>query len=402
MTLDLLREHGTPLERQVFTWKDLVREPISKLDDEAFTRVRLIVAGAVEQAAVRFQHAAVSFGAEHRILLADLRRVEHHQATLLRWLQPADQSPLESSIAVAQAAVEVGAQVARCEPDPYVAQALRLGLLEDFDHLYRLAALMDRLEGRDANAILQSYTDIRPGRPTAAQHRAPEDDLRRWYDRSATAPATKLHARIAGALAYQARDHYLDVGPTFADPVARQLYAELASVKEQHVTQCESLVDPNETWLEKWLLHEAAEVHVYWGCLCSESNPRVRAVWDRFLAYELEHLRIVRELFEKTEMRDASEVVPAVLSEPLAFAGERAFIREVLASEVELGAAGTEFVPRDAESRATQSYRAQLARDGSPSETVAADYRWSPGTELADPRIRDASILPPPLKATGT
>lgn len=401
MILDLRREHGTPLERQVFTWKDLVREPISKLDDEAFTRVRLLVAQAVEQAAGRFQHAAVGLGAEHRILLADIRRVEHHQATLLRWLQPADLSPLESSIAVAQAAIEIGAAIARCEPDPYIAQALRFGLLEDFDHLYRLAALMDRLDGRDANAILQSYTDIRPGRPTSAQHRAPEDDLRRWYDRTAAAPATKLHARLAGAVADQARGHYLDVGPMFADPVARQLFAELASVKEQHVTQFESLVDPNETWLEKWLLQEALEVQVYWGCMCSETNPRVRAVWDRFLAYELEHLRLVRELFEKTELRDAAEVVPPTLTEPLAFVGGREFVREVLAGECELGAAGTEFVPRDAESQATQRYRAQLGRDGSPSEIVAAGYRWSPGTELADPRVREASVYPP-MKATGT
>jgi hypothetical protein len=261
--------------------------------------------------------------------------------------------------------------------------------------------LMDRLDGRDANAILQSYTDIRPGRPTSAQHRAPEDDLRRWYDRTSAAPATKLHVRIASAIAAQLREHYLDVAPTFADPVARQLHAELASVKEQHVTQCESLADPNETWLERWLLHEAAEVQVYWGCLSSESNPRVRALWERFLAYELEHLRLVRELYERTEMRDAVEVVPLTLSDPPAFVPEREFVREVLAAEAELGAAGTEFVPRDAESRATAGYRAQLARDGSPSETVAAGYRWSPGTELADPRVREASVFPP-LKATGS
>src|SRR5690606_22372771 len=123
-------------------------------------------------------------------------------------------------------------------------------------------------------------------------------------------------------------------------------------------------------------------------------------IWERFLAYELEHLRLVRDLYERTEMRDAAEVVPLTLSDPPAFACEREFVREVLAAEVELGAAGTEFVPRDAESRATSHYRAQLARDGSPSETVAAGYRWSPGTELADPRVREASVFPP-MKATG-
>jgi hypothetical protein len=38
MALDLLTEKGTPLERQQFTWRDLVKPPISKLDDDAFTR----------------------------------------------------------------------------------------------------------------------------------------------------------------------------------------------------------------------------------------------------------------------------------------------------------------------------------------------------------------------------
>ena len=58
---------------------------------------------------------------------------------------------------------------------------------------------MDRLEGKDANNILQSYTDILPGRPTAVEHRAPEDDLRRPYDRATAAPITKLQRAHASS-----------------------------------------------------------------------------------------------------------------------------------------------------------------------------------------------------------
>ena len=39
----------------------------------------------------------------------------------------------------------------------------------------------------------------------------------------------------------------MNIGPMFADPVARQLYAEIASIEEQHVTQYESIIDPDET-----------------------------------------------------------------------------------------------------------------------------------------------------------
>jgi hypothetical protein len=34
------------------------------------------------------------------------------------------------------------------EPDPYLAQVYRFGLLEDFEHLYWYSALMDRLQGK--------------------------------------------------------------------------------------------------------------------------------------------------------------------------------------------------------------------------------------------------------------
>src|SRR5439155_19207045 len=113
-------------------------------------------------------------------------------------------------------------------------------LLENCDHLYRFSALYDRLEGKDANTILQSYTDVLPGRATAIAHRAAEDELRDSYDRTKAAPITKLNALTLVAVENQTHDYYLTVGPFFADPVARQLYAEIASIKEQHVTQYES------------------------------------------------------------------------------------------------------------------------------------------------------------------
>ena len=38
MGLDIFKERGVPLERQQFTWRDMVQSPISKLDNDAFTR----------------------------------------------------------------------------------------------------------------------------------------------------------------------------------------------------------------------------------------------------------------------------------------------------------------------------------------------------------------------------
>ena len=250
MALDILKERGIPLDRQQFDWVDLVRTPLSKLDDDAFTRVRIILVNGIELEAVRFQHSFARMNGDLRRLLADIRRVEHHQATLVNWLLPADQSSLETTLGYEQVAIEVTASVAMHEPDPYPAQVYRFGMLEDFDHLYRYSALIDRLEGKDPNTITQSYTDITAGRPTREEHRAPQDDLRDPYDRLTADPITKLNALTIMAAEQQTHNYYMNIGPTFADPVARMLYAEIASIEEQHVTQYESIIDPRETWLE--------------------------------------------------------------------------------------------------------------------------------------------------------
>jgi len=385
MAINLLKDRGTPLEQQRFTWKELVHPPYSKLDDDAFTRVRVILMNGIESEALRFGHACARMNRELQLPLAMVRRVEQHQQTLVNWLNPADQTPLETTIGFEQVAIEVTAAIALAEPDPYLAQVYRFGLLEDFDHMYRYSALMDRVEGKDANNLLQSYTDIIPGRPTALQHRAPEDDLRDPYDRKTASLITKLHATTLMAGEHQTHDYYMNIGPTYPDPLGRQLYAEIASIEEQHVTQYESIIDPSETWLEKWLLHEATEVYNYYSCVESERNRAIKSVWERFLDYELGQLRYVADLFEKIERRDAAEVLAGALPAPIAYESHRDFVRETLRGEVDLTARGSGFIRRSEETADAPSRkaRAQLNSEGTPTEQIAAGYVWSPGTELA-------------------
>jgi len=378
----LLENRGVPLERQKFTWRDLVQKPISKLDDDAYTRVRIILMNGIELEASRFSHACARMNKALQAPLAQVRRVEQHQATMINWLIGPDHSPLETTIAYEQVAIDITAAVAMNEPDPYLAQVYRFGLLEDFDHMYRYSALLDRLEGKDANNILQSYTDILPGRPTVDEHRAPVDDLRNPYDRKRAAPLSKLHALTIMAAEQQTHNFYMNIGPMYSDPVARQLYAEIASIEEQHTTQYESIIDPEESWLEKLVLHELGEVYNYHGCMEQESNPRIKAIWERFCDYELGHLHMALELFKKYEKRDPAEILPESLPEPIPHGSQREFVRETLAGEVDLRANGTEIVPKSKESKESISYRKQMNSEGSPSETVAAGYKWAPGSEL--------------------
>ncbi len=56
MAINLLKDKGIPITQQKFTWNDLVQKPISKLNDDAFTRVRIILMNGIESEAVRFSH----------------------------------------------------------------------------------------------------------------------------------------------------------------------------------------------------------------------------------------------------------------------------------------------------------------------------------------------------------
>jgi len=377
-----LQDKGVALDRQRMSWKDMVGKPISKLDDDAFTRVRIILMNGVELDSLRTKQVALRCSADARVALAQLMRVEQHQATTINWLLGADHSPIETTIGYEQTAIEVTASVAQLEPDPYMAQGYRYALLEDFDHLFRYSALLDRLEGKDANNITQGYTDIVPARETWFHHRAPEHDLLEPYGADALL-ATKLHALTLTGGEYQTHDYYMNIGPIFADPVARQLYAEIASVESQHITHYGSMLNPDESPLEKLLICEANEVWNYAGCAAQEDNPRVKAIWERFLDYELGHFQMVLKLFKDIERRDPAEVLgDGTLPKFIEFRSHRDFVRKVVEEESGIRKDGTQFVDTDEEGQTSIAYRDAVNADGSPSRSVSETWSWSPGTEL--------------------
>lgn len=93
MPLDLTSIKGTPLGQQRFTWRELVQQPISKLDDDTFTRVRIILLNGLEHEALRFGHAFARMNRDMRVPLARVRRVEQHQHTMINWLIGARRPP---------------------------------------------------------------------------------------------------------------------------------------------------------------------------------------------------------------------------------------------------------------------------------------------------------------------
>jgi hypothetical protein len=227
-------------------------------------------------------------------------------------------------------------------------------------------------------------TEIMPGRPNPDEFRHPDDDLRRHYDKHSVDPRSRLHVMTLVAAEQQTMNFYMTAGNMPVDPVARGLYLEIAMIEEQHVTQYESLLDPLETWFEQWLYHEYLEVWLYHSFFEQESDPRVKAIWELHLNMEIEQLKVAAEMLRRYEGKEASALLPAELPPALTFEPNKAYVRQVLAEQVDFRADGLDI--RDTRGRttgATRAYQDIVNGDGNYSldvidrhvEQFGEDYR---------------------------
>jgi len=387
MSINPFKEKGIPLERQYRTWKQIAQLPYRKQDVDAYTRCRVILMNGIENEAILFSHNLARNTDDQGLkgLLAEIRRVDSQQQTTINWLNPHDQTVLETTIAYEQVAIDLTAYLARTEPDPYLKEVLHFGLLEDFDHLYRYSQMLDIVEGKDPEEITQGKTDIFPGRPTQDHHNDPILRLRKHYEKNAADPISKANILTIVAAEQQTMTFYREHGFQYGGPDLRELYAEIAEVEEEHVTQYESLMDPNETWFEKWLMHEFVECANYYACYSMETDSRIKEIWEVFLNYELTQLQLAGEALQKYEDKDPESIVGSVLPTPGTFEENKEYVAEVLFDTVQkrLMPDG-EFIdmlelPEDWPSYA---YQAIVNADGSPSEHVVRMRMLSAGGEL--------------------
>jgi rubrerythrin len=349
----------------------------------------------IENEAAVFSHGFARVS-DDRVLkgwLAALRRVEHQQQNTINWLNPADQSVLETTIAFEQVAIELTAYLARSEPDAYVKAAFDFGLLEDFDHLYRFSQLLDLVHGKDPNEILQGRTDVLPARPTQDHHNDPILRVIEHYQKNKAQPLSKVNVLTLLAGEQQTMNYYKTVGNHYGGPDIRQLYSEISEVEEEHVTQYESLMDPTETWFERWVLHEFTEVANYYTCYSTEVDPRLKQVWEVFLSYELEHLRIAGEMLKHHQGIEPEQLVGTTLPTPATFESNREYVGKVLleTSDLRLIEGGKWASVRELPSNwPSHPYQQAVLADGAPSETVVRLRMAAAGNDLL--RAADESL----------
>lgn len=330
-------ENPIDLEGAFQNWKQLFPAPYNKRDVDPYTRARIILMNGAEFEASWFSHQFARHCSDNELRreLAVVRMLEKQQQIKISLLKPGNESILEHTLSYEQLAVDLTAELARRETDCNVKRALDFALLEDFDHLYRYANLLEAEAGIYAERLVGRYTEIMPGRATISHHRFPRDNVRRCTDESAEVQTT-LSAMIITAAEQQTMNYYMNVTNLYPSDPGRRLYEEIALVEEEHVTQYESLLNPMLSWLENLLWHEFSECYLYYSCYQTETMPYIKLLWEQNLAIEIAHLHRAAALLEKYEGKSWQEVIPVgEFPAPVSLHENIEYVRQVLGSTVQ-------------------------------------------------------------------
>ena len=252
------KEKAQPIEKSLQSWQQLYPKAYNKKETDPYTKTRIILMNGTEYEANWFSHQCARHTDDNDLRrdLALARYVEKQQQLKISLLKPQDETVLEHTIGYEQLAVDLTAELAKRETDCNVKKALDFALLEDFDHLYRYANLLAMEEAQEAERLVGGYTEIMPARPTIAHHRFPTDNVKKAGNSKKASLQTVLNSMIITGAEQQTMNYYMNVTAFAPSETARKLYQEIALVEEEHVTQYESLMDSNATWLEMLLWHE--------------------------------------------------------------------------------------------------------------------------------------------------
>ena len=386
--MNLLDEKGIPIEKQIRTWHNIVKRPYNRMEADCYTRTRQILMNGIETQAWNFKHCFVRSSSDSELnkLLANIRRIEDMQQTTVNWLSPVNQTVLDTTLGYEQVAVELTAWLAQNEPDKYVKETFDFGLLEDFDHLYRYAQFAYLIEETDPNEILHNKTDVLIGRPTQNHHNDNSIRVRKPYDKDKTSPATKVNILTLISAEQQTHNYYAEHGFMYGNTDLKRLYAEICDVEEEHVTMYETLVDPSESMVEKWLIHEFCEACNYYNCYSDETDERLKLIWEEFLQMEIAHLKAAADVFKKTHKRDPEEIIGKEVILPCHFESQKEYVKNILENEIDKRLSkDEEYLKIDELPPQWASYKVQreVGEDGAPSEQAVRLARKSIKRDIA-------------------
>ena len=330
------KESEKDIRKNYKNFQSINVKPYDKETVDPYTRVRTILMNGTEFEAIwntaRFTRHCPNN--EVRRDMALIRRGEQQQQKRIANLNPRNESILEHTIGYEQLAVDLTAILAQREKNEYVKHQLDFALLEDFAHLYRYADLLNFEKGIHAEKLVGKYTEIMPGRPTVAEARSPEDDVRFYINNYLNDPVTRLNIAIITAAEQQTMNYYLNVANLYDSELGRKLYSEIAMIEEQHVTGYGCLSDPGTDMFECMVMHEYTEAYLYWSCYNDEKDARIKDIWLMHFEEELSHLHFACAMLERYDGKVWQQLFPegGDFPEPLCFSEQKSYIREVLRS----------------------------------------------------------------------
>lgn len=406
-----LKEQTKDIDSYFLTWKQLNPKPYNKKTASPYTKTRVILMNGTEYESVWFMHNYARHCNEKEIkqALAVIRAQEQQQQKRISCLKPIDETILETTIGYEQLAIDLTATLAKHETNETNRKALDFALLEDFDHLYRYSNLLKMDENIDAKTLVGEMTEITPGRPTINEHRYPADNLRPHMDAKKAETFSKLVGCIITAAEQQTMNYYMNIAGFYKNEEGRKLYAEIAMIEEEHVTQYESLKDPNLSWLEQWVMHEYAECYLYYSMMHDETDGDIKKIWKEHFDMEVAHLKIAGDFLMKYENKTVESVVGTLEFPKLLTLGSNIeYVREILRNTAYDTFTANDYVDsRDLDSTSNICvYNKILGRDpkNHPSHNVITDsiaeygkdYRFetapNPVADLADRTTDNTSV----------
>lgn len=367
---------GIAPEKQMYTWRDIVQQPYDKNAVDCYTRTRVILMNGIETNATMMAHnvARMTNDEETREQLAKLRRLDSMQQQLVDWLNPPSASFLETTVGYEQVAVDLTANLAQNEPDPYQKQVLDFALLEDFDHLFRYGCMLELYQDMDPNQITQGKTEIKPGRATIDHHRAPHDEMRNHWDKQSADIKTKMNYYTIVSAEQQTMNYYKNHGSMAYDDLGRRIYSEIADVEQQHVSQYEAVGDGSASPLEQMALMELCEAYNYFSCYQTETDERFKRIWEKLCAEEVGHFSAACDLLQRKEGKSPEELMGGATSIPqlIVFQPNKEYVNQVLRDTVDWRPVDKQFVPLSQvpSDWPSNEWNRKANADGSPTEDL--------------------------------
>ena len=368
-------------EDYLLSLKDIYPKPYDKNEVDPYTKTRAILAVGAEYEATWFSHQCQRTVDDDDLRrdMALVRYVEKEQQQFIANLKPVDETVLETTIAYEQLAVDLTAEMAKRETNFNVKKALDFALLEDFDHLYRYADLLDMDDGVHAERLVGGYTEIMPARPTFAHHRHPYDNVKTCIRGYENPTQTILNTLIITAAEQQTMNYYMNVAAFYKNDRGRKLYQEISLVEEEHVTQYGSLIDVSLNIFERMLWHEYAEAYVYWSNYMTETDKSIKEIWEKNFEIEVSHLKKAAELVKKYLNKNYDEVIfECEFPDPLSLHENVDYVRNILSETVQFTGNMTDYenVDKLPKTHRFFSFNQRLTSPMSdePGHRIVADY----------------------------